>query len=82
LITAVQIGAYDYSKSAVWSDFCHLDSDNEYTQIPGTSEYFAELEDAFRSSGIIVPLTYNDPGAKKNFVNGTVKLLYPALIRC
>lgn len=27
----------------------------------------------FRSGGIVIPLTYNDPGEGKNFVNGTVR---------
>lgn len=35
--------------------------------------YFQELEDMFRSGGIVIPLTYNDPGEGKNFVNGTVR---------
>ncbi|KAL0580562.1 hypothetical protein V5O48_001474 [Marasmius crinis-equi] len=46
--------------------------DNEYEQdIGGT--YFAELEAVYRdpSSGIVVPLTYNDPGQGRNFINGT-----------
>jgi len=48
--------------------------DNEYTQYPiSHAEYFAELEAAFRdeSSGIVVPLIYNDPGQERNFINGT-----------
>lgn len=27
-----------------------------------------------RDNGIVVPLTYNDPGEGKNFVNGTVSV--------
>ena len=47
--------------------------DNEYFQSGfGNAEYFQELEDTFRAGGIVVPLTYNDPGEGKNFVNGTV----------
>ncbi|KAH8108699.1 glycoside hydrolase family 35 protein [Phellopilus nigrolimitatus] len=46
--------------------------DNEYFQSGfGNAEYFQELEDAYRAGGIVVPLTYNDPGEGKNFVNGT-----------
>ncbi|KAK7019437.1 hypothetical protein VNI00_018047 [Paramarasmius palmivorus] len=46
--------------------------DNEYNQEDG-AEYFAELEAAYRdpNSGIVVPLTYNDPGMGRNFINGT-----------
>ena len=48
--------------------------DNEYFQSGfGQAEYFQELEDAYRQSGVVVPLTYNDPGEEKNFVNGTVR---------
>ncbi|KAI0040947.1 glycoside hydrolase family 35 protein [Auriscalpium vulgare] len=46
--------------------------DNEYFQSGfGNAEYFAELEAAYHNSSIVVPLTYNDPGEGKNFVNGT-----------
>ncbi|KAF8074062.1 glycoside hydrolase family 35 protein [Lyophyllum atratum] len=48
--------------------------DNEYTQNPiSHAEYFAELEAAYKDdkSGIVVPLTYNDPGQGRNFINGT-----------
>ncbi|KAG6888527.1 hypothetical protein C0995_007639 [Termitomyces sp. Mi166 len=52
-----------------------LDStDNEYSQNPITrAEYFADLEAVYKdpSSGIVVPLTYNDPGQGRNFINGT-----------
>lgn len=48
-------------------------TDNEYTQSPiSRAEYFAELEAVYRSSSIVVPLTYNDPGEDGNFINGTV----------
>ncbi|KAF8238073.1 glycoside hydrolase family 35 protein [Tricholoma matsutake] len=48
----------------------HLD--NEYEQSPiSHAEYFAELEDAYHNSNIVVPLTYNDPGMLMNFINGT-----------
>lgn len=47
--------------------------DNEYTQKHrGHAEYFADLEAAYRNSGIVVPLTYNDLGPLRNFINGTV----------
>ncbi|EIM81437.1 glycoside hydrolase family 35 protein [Stereum hirsutum FP-91666 SS1] len=46
--------------------------DNEYFQSGfGNQEYFQELEDAYTGNSIVVPLTYNDPGEGKNFVNGT-----------
>ncbi|KAH9915075.1 glycoside hydrolase superfamily [Fomitopsis serialis] len=45
--------------------------DNEYYQSPETGVYFEELESAYRDAGIVIPLTYNDPGEGKNFVNGT-----------
>ncbi|KAJ7583566.1 glycoside hydrolase family 35 protein [Mycena floridula] len=44
--------------------------DNEYTQSIGAT-YFAELEAFYRNSSIVVPLTYNDPGQGRNFINGT-----------
>jgi hypothetical protein len=48
-------------------------SDNEYFQSGfGNAEYFAELEAAYHNSSVVVPLTYNDPGEGRNFVNGTV----------
>ncbi|KAF7297199.1 Glycoside hydrolase family 35 protein [Mycena indigotica] len=46
--------------------------DNEYSQSPAThAVYFQQLEDVYRNSTIVVPLTYNDPGEGKNFINGT-----------
>ncbi|KAI0632368.1 glycoside hydrolase superfamily [Trametes polyzona] len=46
--------------------------DNEYSQSPIThAEYFANLEKQYRQGGIVVPLTYNDPGQRRNFINGT-----------
>ncbi|KAF5334106.1 hypothetical protein D9758_016081 [Tetrapyrgos nigripes] len=44
--------------------------DNEYNQAAG-AEYFADLEAVYRNSSIVVPLTYNDPGQGRNFINGT-----------
>ncbi|KAK0471626.1 glycoside hydrolase superfamily [Armillaria novae-zelandiae] len=44
--------------------------DNEFTQSVG-GEYFAELEEVYRNSSIVLPLTYNDPGQGRNFINGT-----------
>ncbi|KAG7440311.1 glycoside hydrolase family 35 protein [Guyanagaster necrorhizus] len=43
---------------------------NEFTQSIG-GEYFAELEEVYRNSSIALPLTYNDPGEGRNFINGT-----------
>ncbi|KAH9891918.1 glycoside hydrolase superfamily [Cubamyces lactineus] len=49
-----------------------LQIDNEYSQTPApNAEYFADLETQYRSNGIVVPLTYNDPGERMQFVNGT-----------
>ncbi|KAI0747487.1 glycoside hydrolase superfamily [Fomes fomentarius] len=46
--------------------------DNEYSQTPApNAEYFADLEEQYRDNGVVVPLTYNDPGERKNFINGT-----------
>ncbi|KAI0662113.1 glycoside hydrolase superfamily [Cubamyces menziesii] len=46
--------------------------DNEYSQSPITrAEYFADLEKQYRDGGLLVPLTYNDPGEGRNFINGT-----------
>ncbi|KIY66929.1 glycoside hydrolase family 35 protein [Cylindrobasidium torrendii FP15055 ss-10] len=44
--------------------------DNEYEQWLG-GEYFEDLKDAYHNSEIVVPLTYNDPSARRNFINGT-----------
>ncbi|KAK7047487.1 hypothetical protein VNI00_006718 [Paramarasmius palmivorus] len=44
--------------------------DNEHHQNIG-AEYFVELETIYRDSGIVVPLTHNDVGMDRNFVNGT-----------
>jgi hypothetical protein len=49
-------------------------SDNEYFQSGfGNAQYFAELEAAYHNSPVVVPLTYNDPGEERNFINGTVR---------
>ncbi|KZT69507.1 glycoside hydrolase family 35 protein [Daedalea quercina L-15889] len=44
---------------------------NEYEQTAETGAYFEELESAYRNAGVVIPLTYNDPGEGENFVNGT-----------
>ncbi|KAI0694018.1 glycoside hydrolase superfamily [Cerioporus squamosus] len=45
---------------------------NEYSQTPElNAEYFADLEAQYRENGVVVPLTYNDPGEKAGFINGT-----------
>ncbi|PBK88407.1 glycoside hydrolase family 35 protein [Armillaria gallica] len=46
--------------------------DNEFSQSVG-GEYFAELEEVYRNSGIVLPFTYNDPGEGRNFINGTAR---------
>jgi len=49
--------------------------DNEYSQNPApNAEYFVDLEATYHDSPIVVPLTYNDPGQGRNFVNGTVSV--------
>ncbi|KAG1721261.1 glycoside hydrolase family 35 protein [Suillus paluster] len=46
--------------------------DNEYSQEPaGHAEYFAELEAVYWNSNIVVPLTANDPGEDRDWINGT-----------
>ncbi|KAF8877096.1 glycoside hydrolase family 35 protein [Infundibulicybe gibba] len=46
--------------------------DNEFSQSPiSQAEYFVDLENAYHASEIVVPLTYNDPGEGRNFINGT-----------
>ncbi|TFY54520.1 hypothetical protein EVG20_g9672, partial [Dentipellis fragilis] len=69
---------------ASWQDYIHgIIEQTEKNQITNggpviaiqigciTGEYFAELEAAYHNSSIVVPLTYNDPGEGRNFVNGT-----------
>lgn len=46
-------------------------TDNEYRQDIGAT-YFRDLIGVFHNSSITVPLTYNDPGQGRNFINGTV----------
>jgi hypothetical protein len=49
--------------------------DNEYLEpdwAEGGAEYFEDLKKMYHESDIVVPLTYNDPGQHKTFVNGTV----------
>ncbi|KAF9018457.1 glycoside hydrolase family 35 protein [Hymenopellis radicata] len=45
-------------------------SHNEYEQWLG-GEYFEDLKEVYHHSDIVVPLTYNDPAPRKNFINGT-----------
>ncbi|KAJ7088793.1 hypothetical protein B0H15DRAFT_740771, partial [Mycena belliarum] len=40
-------------------------------------EYFAQLEAVYHNSTIDVPLTYNDPGEGRNFINGMVRSQLP-----
>ncbi|KAK0504453.1 glycoside hydrolase family 35 protein [Armillaria luteobubalina] len=44
--------------------------DNEYEQWLG-AEYFEDLKAVYHNLSIVVPLTYNDPGPRSNFINGT-----------
>ncbi|PIL34786.1 hypothetical protein GSI_02573 [Ganoderma sinense ZZ0214-1] len=45
--------------------------DNEFNQTASHAAYFAQLEGQYRDGGVVVPLTYNDPGEGDNFINGT-----------
>ncbi|KAG2354709.1 glycoside hydrolase family 35 protein [Suillus spraguei] len=46
--------------------------DNEYSQEPAThAEYFRELESVYLNSSIVIPLTANDPGENRAWINGT-----------
>lgn len=46
--------------------------DNEYSQEPDThAEYFQQLETVYLNSNIVVPLTANDPGENRAWINGT-----------
>ncbi|KAF8443138.1 glycoside hydrolase family 35 protein [Boletus edulis BED1] len=46
--------------------------DNEYSQSPRShAEYFVDLKTAFYNSSIVVPLTANDYGSERNWINGT-----------
>ncbi|KDQ12662.1 glycoside hydrolase family 35 protein [Botryobasidium botryosum FD-172 SS1] len=49
--------------------------ENEYIQAdspgqPGKAKYMAEVEQAFRANGIVVPLTFNDAYRGNNYVKG------------
>lgn len=47
-------------------------ADNEFGQDGcGNAEAFVQIEDVLRRNGIVFPLTYNDPGEKRSFINGT-----------
>ncbi|KAG9315962.1 glycoside hydrolase family 35 protein [Chiua virens] len=46
--------------------------DNEYSQSPiSHAQYFLDLQSVFKNSSIVVPLTANDAGAERNWINGT-----------
>lgn len=46
--------------------------DNEYSQEPAThAEYFRKLQAVYLNSSIVVPLTANDPGEERAWINGT-----------
>ncbi|KAM5541244.1 hypothetical protein V8D89_005173 [Ganoderma adspersum] len=48
-----------------------IDNENRNSQDPRTQEYFQQLEDQYHEGGIAIPLTYNDPGMRSGFINGT-----------
>lgn len=64
-------------RRALWVTKPLFPADNEYSQSPiSHAEYFVDLETALYNSGIVVPLTANDPGAKRNWINGTVGTVF------
>ncbi|KAI0738816.1 glycoside hydrolase superfamily [Daedaleopsis nitida] len=48
-----------------------IDNENRNSPDPSTQEYFAALERQYREGGIDILLTYNDPGMRSGFINGT-----------
>ncbi|KAH9919188.1 glycoside hydrolase superfamily [Epithele typhae] len=48
-----------------------VDNENRFWTEAPTQQYFAGLENQYRAGGIVVPLTYNDPGMHAGFINGT-----------
>jgi hypothetical protein len=70
-------GATGYASREHTKGHTQSAADNEYAQADwaeGGDHYFEQLKEAFRKGGIEVPLTYNDPGQDKTFVNGTVSI--------
>ena len=62
-----------HPRRALWLTNSLFPADNEYSQSPiSHAEYFEDLKTAFYNSSIVVPLTANDAGAEKNWINGTV----------
>ncbi|KAH0831870.1 glycoside hydrolase family 35 protein [Lanmaoa asiatica] len=56
--------------------------DNEYSQSPAShAEYFVDLGTAFYNSNIVIPLTANDAGAGRNWINGTGQPLTTVCIK-
>ncbi|PIL34787.1 hypothetical protein GSI_02574 [Ganoderma sinense ZZ0214-1] len=45
--------------------------DNEFNETSSHAAYCAQLEAQYREGGVVVPLTYNDPGEWSDFINGT-----------
>ena len=65
------------SRRALWLTSTLFPADNEYSQSPiSHAEYFADLKAAFDNSSIVVPLTANDAGAERNWINGTVRTIF------
>ncbi|KAI0693625.1 glycoside hydrolase superfamily [Cerioporus squamosus] len=48
-----------------------IDNENRNSPDPSTQQYFADLEKQYRDRGIDILLTYNDPGMRSGFINGT-----------
>ncbi|TFK90360.1 glycoside hydrolase family 35 protein [Polyporus arcularius HHB13444] len=48
-----------------------IDNENRNSPDPSTQQYFADLEKQYRDGGIDILLTYNDPGMRSGFINGT-----------
>ncbi|RPD56740.1 hypothetical protein L226DRAFT_468186 [Lentinus tigrinus ALCF2SS1-7] len=49
----------------------YADNENRNSPDPSTQQYFADLEKQYRDGGIDILLTYNDPGMRSGFINGT-----------
>lgn len=67
--------------TAILIDTINADNENRNSQDPRTQEYFQQLEDQYRQGGIAVPLTYNDPGMRSGFINGTGHVDIYGLVR-
>ncbi|RDX44129.1 hypothetical protein OH76DRAFT_1446217 [Lentinus brumalis] len=65
-----QSSAYQVSKGGPLLAV-QIDNENRNSPDPSTQQYFADLEKQYRDGGIDILLTYNDPGMRSGFINGT-----------